>query len=159
MFVHSLVRSEQNGERGWRAPVELGEDAPHYISYVIPLDDNGELGEEYTCEVALIAGERRTLQSMKLIKAGIDAFLLEVSRASRLWFHVRPIRKDEQRLPYVGRLHHDDFHSKLIEIEPDDISRLDQLCEEQGVFIIGCDPEQHYSKGHIKSIKPKELTS
>jgi hypothetical protein len=40
-FVHSLVRAKVNGKRGWCAPVELGETAPHYISLVVPLDEKG----------------------------------------------------------------------------------------------------------------------
>lgn len=32
-FVHSLVKAEINKKLGWCAPVELGEAAPHYVSF------------------------------------------------------------------------------------------------------------------------------
>lgn len=159
MFVHSLVRSRYKGRHGWRAPVELGDATPHYISYVIPLDDRGELGDEYTCEVVVIAGEGRMLQSRNLVRTGIDTFLLGISPDSKLWFHVRPIHKNAGKLPYVGTLHHDDFNLRFIEIEPDDVSQIDRLCEDQGVFIVGCDPEQHYSESRKTPGRSKELAN
>ena len=32
-FVHGFARTQVNGRKGWCAPVELGEAAPHYFSF------------------------------------------------------------------------------------------------------------------------------
>ena len=51
-FVHSLAKT-QDGERiGWCAPVELGEDAPPYISFVLPMNDHAD--NRYLCEVVRV---------------------------------------------------------------------------------------------------------
>ena len=34
-FVHSLVTTQIGEKKGWCAPIELGEDAPHYISFAV----------------------------------------------------------------------------------------------------------------------------
>jgi len=143
MFVHSLVKLTERSQHGWRAPVELGDAAPQFISFVVPLGTDNEFLGEYTCEIARITSHGRSLEARKLVKAGSDSFVLELSN-DKVWFHVRGVGRDERRLPYIGKLRHDDFQGMLTEIEPEDSSKLDSLCEEQSLFVVGCDPEKHY---------------
>lgn len=157
MFVHSLVRAKHKNKYGWRTPLELGEAAPHYISYAVPVSKEGGLASEYECEVVMIRGEKRDLRTVKMLRSGGDAFALELTSTLKVWFHLRPIRKEEQRLPYVGTLRHEDFQYPFTEIEPDDLSQLDQLCEDRGVFIVGCDPERHYSGRSLGRHRQKHL--
>jgi hypothetical protein len=45
----------------------------------------------------------------------------------------------------MGCLEHLDFSSLLAEIESEDPSRLDQLCESEDIIVVGCDPFTRYS--------------
>jgi hypothetical protein len=146
-FVHSLVRIKNGAKAGWCTPVELGEAAPHYISFVIPVDDGAD--DSYACEVVRIDGDEREVVVYKLVKEGRDSFLLRVDKAE-LWFTVRPVSQKERRLPYVGKLKHADFASLFTEIEPEEPSALDRLYEDEGVLVVGCDPVTHYL-GRTKS--------
>ena len=141
-FVHSLVKTKRGDQIGWCAPVELGEAAPHSISFVIPIDDGAD--DRYTCEVVKGDGDQRIVIHHELIKEGRDSFFLGIGEAG-LWFAVRAASKREPRLPYVGKLKHPDFTSPFAEIEPEEPSRLDRLCEDNGMIIIGCDPFTRYS--------------
>jgi hypothetical protein len=141
-FIHSLAKT-QDGERiGWCAPVELGEAAPHYISFVVPVNHHAD--DRYLCEVVRITGEGRIVDIHEMVKVGKDSFLLSVGEP-RLWFTARPPSRDSPRLLYVGRLNHADFSSPFVEIEAEDPSRLDQLCESEDIIIVGCDPFTRYS--------------
>ena len=141
-FVHSLVKTRENGRIGWCAPVELGEAAPHYISFVIPLDDG--TGERYTCEVIRMDGDGKLVVAHEMVKAGRDSFVLPVGDV-RLWFTIGPSSKDGRRLPYVGRLKHADFTCLFTEIQPEEPSRLDRLREVENLIVVGCDPFTRYS--------------
>src|SRR5262249_13386810 len=139
-FVHSLVKTQKGEKVGWCAPIELGESAPHYISFVIPVDE--EMDDRYACEVR--GGDQRMIVAHEMIRTGKDSFFLDIGDA-RLWFTVRPASTKGPRLPYVGQLKHADFTSWFAEIEPEDVSRLDRLCDDENLIVIGCDPFNHYS--------------
>ncbi len=143
-FVHSLVKTKRNGKTGWCAPVELGDDAPHYISFVIPVDDKGDFFHEYICETITAEEEDKRIESHTLVRQGKDSFLLPLGELE-LWFTVRPVPREERRLPYIGKPQHDDFSFLFTEIEPQEPDRLDRLYEEENTFIIGCEPFTHYS--------------
>jgi hypothetical protein len=144
MFVHGLVKITENEKHGWKAPIELGEETPHYISFVVPLDDHNELQKEYTCEVVRKTPHERRRETHTLVRAGTDSFVLELPQNVKIWFHVRGVGKGERHLRYLGRLKHEDFSHRLSEIEPKDNAELDRVCEKYGTFIIGCDPSEHY---------------
>jgi hypothetical protein len=141
-FVHGLVRAQENERKGWCAPAELGEAAPHYISFVLPLDENGRFLPSYTCEVVNTHDGIKEIKSQELVKHGADSFVLRLGEFE-IWFAARPVSKDE-RLPYVGGLKHDDFQRLLTEIELEDPKKLDSLFETEGTFVIGCEPFAHY---------------
>ena len=61
------------------------------------------------------------------------------------WFRVKPTAKSAGRLPYVGTLEHSDFDFLFTEIEPEEPAALDELCEKDRTFLMGCDPFAHYS--------------
>ena len=143
-FVHSLVKTELNGKTGWRAPVELGEAAPHYISFVVPVDDKRGFFAEYTCETITAEDGDKSVESHELVRQGDDSFVLHLGKLE-LWFTVRPVPKAERRLPYIGKLQHADFAFLFTEVEPEDPDRLDRLYEEDDTFVIGCEPFVHYS--------------
>ncbi len=142
-FVHSLVRAETSDKPGWCAPAELGEGAPHYVSFVVPIDGNREFLPSYTCETVVAVAEQKRHELHELLYQGQDSFLLRLG-SREIWFAVRPVSKAERRLPYVGRLRHEDFECLLTEIEPDEPRMLDRLYDEENTFIIGCEPFSHY---------------
>ena len=144
-FVHSLVKTQTNGKTGWCAPVELGEAAPHYVSFVIPLVDKSSFFDDYICETITTKEGKTGVDSHQLIKQGEDSFALHSAR-SNFWFNLRPTPKDERRLPYIGKLGHEDFQYLFMEIEPEDPETLDKLYDDKDTFIIGCEPFAHYSK-------------
>jgi len=152
-FVHSLVKTQINGKTGWCAPVELGEAAPHYVSFVIPLVDKRSFFNEYICETITTEEGETRVESHQLIKRGEDSFALRLGKIE-LWFNLRPSPKDEHRLPYVGKLGHEDFQYLLMEIEPEDPDTLDKLYDDKDTFIIGCEPFTHYSKINAKMLAP-----
>lgn len=144
-FVHSLVKVEARGKRGWCAPVELGEATPHYISFVIPLDDRGALLNEYTCEtITTDEGGTKSIYAHELVRRGEMSFVLRLGQLD-LWFIVRTVPKEDRRLPYIGKLEHADFAAPFTEIEPEQPERLDRLYDEGDMFVIGCEPFSHYS--------------
>ena len=144
-FVHSLVKTKIDGQTGWFAPVELAELTAHYVSFVIPMADKNRAFDQYTCEaIRLEKSEGRTVIPCELTKTGTDTFQLKFGD-TRFWFVVRAAAKHQHALPYVGSLKHADFQYALMEIEAEDPSKLDQLCETEGAFLIGCDPFLHYA--------------
>jgi hypothetical protein len=143
-FVHSLVKTQTNGTKGWCAPAELGEAAPHYISFVIPVLDKCSFFNKYTCETITTEQGEKTVVSHELTKHGEDSFALRLGKFE-LWFTVRPGPKDECRLPYVGKLEHEDFRHLFMEIEPEDPEALDRLFDDKNTLIIGCEPFSHYT--------------
>ncbi|HEV3260212.1 MAG TPA: hypothetical protein VG013_25370 [Gemmataceae bacterium] len=143
-FVHSLVKTEVNGKTGWCAPLEIGEAAPHYISFVIPLDDKGDFFHEYTCETITTEEGAKRIDPHEFVRRGEDSFVLRLGKLD-LWFTVRPVPKEDRRLPYVGKLRHADFAFLFTEIEPEEPERLDRLYDEGNTFVIGCEPFAHYS--------------
>jgi hypothetical protein len=143
-FVHSLVKSETNGQRGWCAPAELGEAAPHYVSFTVPVDEQGRFFGEYVCETVTAEGDRRRIESHRLVQQGPDSFVLRIGDRD-FWFVVRTVPREDRRLPYVGRLRHPDFARSFAELEPVDLERLDSLFQEADTFVIGCEPFEHYS--------------
>jgi len=150
-FVHSLVRSPlAGGKRGWCAPVELGEAAPHYVSFVVPVADNGQFFGSYSCEAVKVDNGVKTITTHELASEGQDSFLLHLD-GEGFWFIVKPAVKSARRLPYVGRLRHPDFRFLFTEIEPENPADLDNLWNERHVFVMGCDPFTHYS-GIKKSV-------
>ncbi len=143
-FVHGLVKTEVGGRRGWITPVELGEAAPHYVSFVIPQNAKHGFFNVYTCETVSANEGRRERMSHELSRKGHDSFLMRINDRD-LWFVVRSGSKDDAKLPYIGTLTHHDFQSKLTEIEPETPEILDRLFEENGVIVVGCDPFIHYA--------------
>jgi hypothetical protein len=143
-FVHSLIKTEMNGKRGWCAPVEIGEAAPHYISFVIPVDEKRGFFDEYTCEAITAEDGDKRIESHALVREGEDSFVLHLGELD-LWFTIRPVPQAERCLPYLGKLQHADFAFLLAEIEPEDPDRLDRLFEGEDTFVIGCEPFAHYS--------------
>jgi hypothetical protein len=145
-FVHSLVKTKVKEKTGWCAPIELGEDAPHYISFVIPLDDRGDFFLEYTCETITFDKEGATkIDAHEFVRQGKDSFVLRLGQLN-LWFTVRAVPRENRHLPYVGKLGHADFASLFTEIEPEQPKKLDQLYNEDGfTFVIGCDAFIHYT--------------
>jgi hypothetical protein len=143
-FVHSLVKSPNSDKKGWCAPVELGEAAPHYISFVVPVDEKGRFFDAYSCEVVTTRNQHKTITTHELFSKGNDSFLLHVN-GSQFWFIVKPTVKSARRLPYVGRLTHPDFQFLFTEIEPEEPAALDDLCDKDHTFVMGCDPFTHYS--------------
>jgi hypothetical protein len=152
-FLHSLVRTEVGGKAGWCAPVELGEAAPHYINFVIPVDSKRGFFQEYICETIVAQDGDRRIEPHEIVRQGEDSFLLRHSKID-LWFTVRPVPKEERRLPYLGKLRHADFEHLFTEIEPEDPFALDNLYEEEGIFIIGCEPFIRYSG--VKKLAKKQ---
>lgn len=143
-FVHSLVITNTDNQVGWCAPAELGEVAAHGVAFVIPVNENGELHDSYTCEtVKGLGGDEPVTESHQLVKAGGNSFHLSLEHGD-ITFVVRPSQKSNRHLPYSGKLRHPDFEYLLVEIEPQEQAALDRLCEETGEFIIGCDPFLHY---------------
>ena len=143
-FVHSLVRTKKNGKAGWCAPIELGESASHYVSFVIPVDERSGVFNEYACEIVRTRGrDKKLLASHRLVKKGEDSFVLGMDRGE-IWFNIRPQSKQDQRLSYIGKLTHADFGLTFTEIEPEEQKSLDKLGDTEGTFIIGCDPFTHY---------------
>jgi len=143
-FVHSLARSTQADRQGWCAPVELGESAPHYISFVIPVDERGVFFSAYSCEAVKTRNKVKSITLYELSPQGVDSFLLRLE-GKVFWFVVKPVLKPDQRLPYVGKLQHPDFRFLFTEIEPEEPDKLDDLCNREHTFIMGCDPFTHYS--------------
>jgi hypothetical protein len=139
-FVHSLAKTEMAGKAGWCAPIELGEAAPHYVSFVVPLDQNDDFFSAYTCEMitADARGSKR-IEPHDFVRQGKDSFVLRLGNLE-LWFTVRTVLRQERRLPYVGKLGHEDFALLFTEVEPEEPDRLDLLYDETGTFVIGCDP-------------------
>ncbi len=142
-FVHSLVKAEINKKLGWCAPVELGEAAPHYVSFALPLDDAGSFFNEYICETIITENGAKRIDTHEFVRRGKDSFVLRLHNLD-LWFVLRAASRD-QRLPYVGKLGHADFRFLLTEIVAEDLERLNELYDEANTFIIGCDPFAHYS--------------
>lgn len=143
-YLHSLVRSEMTDAKGWFAPVEVGEAAPHYVSFVVPVDRDSNFFEAYTCESVTAGKKSKRIERHRLELAGSEAFLLNI-HGMRIWFVVKPVSKDVRRLPYIGRLEHPDFDLKFAEIEPENSAILDELFDEHRVFVMGCDPFTNYS--------------
>jgi hypothetical protein len=143
-FVHSLARSTQPNKQGWCAPVELGESAPHYISFVIPVDERGALFGTYSCEVVKTRNKKKSMTLYEFAPQGEDSFLLRME-GKDFWFVVKPVLKADSRLPYVGKLQHPDFRFLFTEIVPEEPDKLDDLCDRESTFIMGCDPFTHYS--------------
>jgi hypothetical protein len=123
--------------------MELGEAAPHYISFVVPVSD--KLEDRYACELVRAHEDNREIILLELIKGGKDSFCLTVD-GTEIWFVVRPVSRQERRLPYIGKLTHPDFALKFVEIEPENHATLDRLFLERGVGVLGCDPLSHYRK-------------
>jgi hypothetical protein len=140
-FVHSLVRFQEGEKRGWCAPMELGEAAPHYVSFVVPVGD--KLDERYTCELVRAREGEREIIPIELVREGKDSFCLTFD-GTEVWFVVRPVSRQDRRLPYVGKLGHPDFALQFVEIEPENHAALDRLFLECGVGVLGCDPFSHY---------------
>jgi hypothetical protein len=125
--------------------VELGEAAPHYVSFVIPLVDKRSFFNEYVCETITTKEGETRVEPHQLIKRGEDSFALRLGKIE-LWFNLRRSSKDERRLPYVGKLGHEDFQYLFMEIEPENPETLDKLYDDEDTFVIGCEPFTHYSK-------------
>jgi hypothetical protein len=143
-FVHSLVKATVKGKKGWCAPAELGEAAPHYVSFVVPLTSAGEFFHEYTCEIVRTLEQgSKTIEAYELLPQGRDCFLLSIDDVE-FWFTLRTVPKGDRRLPYVGKLRHPDFAFLFTEIEPEDQKRLDKLYDDDNIFVIGCEPFTHY---------------
>ena len=144
-FLHSLVRAEPKRKRGWCAPVELGAAAPHYVSFVLPLDENGGFLREYACETITVEQDgSKKIAAHTLVRQGADSFVLRLG-ARDLWFTVRAVPNKDRCLSYVGKLGHDDFASLFVEVEPEQPKELDRLYDERKTFIIGCEPFTHYA--------------
>lgn len=143
-FVHSLVRLRRADQRGWCAPVELGESAPHYLSFVLPVDPQGAFFTTYSCETVTVQGSKKVLDRHELATEGNASFVLRLA-GKDLWFAVKPPLNGPRRLPYVGGLKHPDFEFLFTEIEPRDGGQLDALFDRDRTFIIGCDPYTHYA--------------
>jgi hypothetical protein len=143
-FVHSLVKVTRADKLGWCAPVELGEAAPHYISFVVPVDDRGAFFSTYLCEAVTTRNKEKNIVLHELSAQGKDSFLLRIA-GKDFWFVVKPAAKAARRLPYVGTLTHSDFQLLFTEIEPEEPDKLDDLCDREQTFIMGCDPYTHYS--------------
>ena len=143
-FVHGLVKTPANGRTGWCAPVELGEAAPHYISFAIPVDEKRGFFNKYDCEIITTQGGGKRREAHDLVRQGEDAFVLRLD-GLEVWFTVRPGPREERRSPYVGALEHEDFRYLFTEIEPDDPDLLDRLYEDEGAFVVGCEPFAHYA--------------
>jgi hypothetical protein len=144
-FVHSLVKSPNTDKHGWCAPVELGEDAPQYLSFVLPVQKGGRFFNTYSCECVTRHGHKKSIRAYELVSKGEDCFLLQVA-GKEFWFVVKPAARNSRRLPYVGRLSHPDFQFHLTEIQPEEPAKLDDLFDQDHTFIMGCDPFTHYSK-------------
>jgi hypothetical protein len=145
-YVHSLVQIRKDEKKGWCAPAEMGEQAPHYVNFAIPVGDRPD--DRYTCEFVRAHENQREIIAKDLIKEGRDSFFLTFGSAE-IWFVIRPVAREDRSLPYLGRLTHPDFAVPFVEIEPENPAVLDQLFLEQGVGILGCDPFTHYA-GLIK---------
>jgi hypothetical protein len=145
MFVHSLVKVDHGSKLGWLAPTELDSEANQYIGFAIPKDATGELAEEYECDVVTATKKGRKVEAFRLSRSGSDSFVLDLPKGIRTWFHIRPVGNVQKGLPYLGALQHPDFAFPLVEIEPEDVAQLDELFVSQGLFLVGCDPEKHYT--------------
>jgi hypothetical protein len=143
-FVHSLVKAKTNGKAGWCAPAELGESAPHYVSFVVPVNQKGEFFHEYICETITAIEQDKRIESHELVQQGSDSFVLHLD-GTDLRFTLRPGSAKERQLPYIGNLKHEDFQYSFMELEPEDPEKLDRLCDEKGTFVIGCEPFSHYA--------------
>jgi hypothetical protein len=140
-FVHSLAKTQDAKRIGWCSPIELGEAAPHYISFALPI--NGRADQRYLCEAVQLRDESRVVTAHEMTREDDDSFVLNVGDV-KLWFTIRP-SKDAGPLLYIGRLEHPDFSYFLTEIEPEEPSELDRLCEEKYLIVVGCDPFTPYA--------------
>jgi hypothetical protein len=143
-FVHGLAKTEIGGRKGWVAPLELGEAAPHYISFAIPVDHNRSFFDTYICETIAMEDDRKRRETHELTKSGDDSFILRLGELE-VWFSVRPVPRDERCLPYLGKLVHQDFRFLLTEIEPERPDILDRLFDDKKTFVVGCEPFKHYT--------------
>ena len=143
-FVHSFVKSTKADKQGWCAPVELGEAAPHYISFVVPVDERGAFFSTYSCEAVTTCNKEKRIALHELSARGKDSFLLHIE-GKDFWFVVKPALKAARRLPYIGKLKHPDFELLFTEIELEEPDRLDDLCTANHTFVMGCDPFTHYA--------------
>lgn len=141
-FVHSLAKLEAGGRCGWCAPVELGEDAPHEISFVIPMAVRAD--ESYECEIVRMGPAGGRVVACELLAHGVDSFLLRIGDRE-LHFSVASSGKRRIQLPYIGRLSHPDFTSPLVEIVPEDPGQLDDLCDRENIIVVGCDLFTRYA--------------
>lgn len=142
-FVHSLVRTTIAGKAGWCAPVELGESAPHYVSFAIPVNEEGAFFDAYSCETITGRNKQKSPTLHQLSTSGEDSFLLRLADKN-FWFVVKPALRVARRTPYLGKLEHPDFKFLFTEIEPEDPDKLDDLFDDEHTFIMGCDPFTNY---------------
>jgi hypothetical protein len=142
-YLHSLVKADLPRGKGWCAPCELGEAAPHYISFVVPVDAKGAYHDGYECEVVASESGDKVIEAYQLLRQGPDSFLL-ILNENEIWFRARAAAQSERQLRYVGQLQHEDFAMPFVEIEPEDPDLLDRLFEVEGRFVIGCEPFIHY---------------
>ena len=154
-FVHSLVKIKKDNQTGWYAPIELGENTPHYINFVIPV--GLRMDDRYLCDLVSTAHDKREVVTQELVREGKDTFLLSVEDV-KVWFVIRPVPKNERRLPYHGKLIHPDFYFSFAEIEPEEPADLDRLFMEQGVGILGCDPVTRYSAEGKVAVRRSKLS-
>lgn len=160
--LHSLILVKTGRQMGWMAPAECDEDMSHYVAYVIPLDENGVPFECYECETIRTGNSNNTTAAASLLTKGQGQYSVRIADTD-VWFHDKP-GVDGKKLPYVGQLEHADFSRLMIEIIPEEPRQLDRLCEDAGVYIIGCDPFSHYRKdgeplSHLKSTDKSSLVT
>ncbi len=65
-FVHSLFKTTIDHKNGWCSPIEVGEAAPQYISFVIPIDPKPDL--IYLCVIVNIAEGDHLVSSIELVR-------------------------------------------------------------------------------------------
>jgi hypothetical protein len=111
---------------------------------VIPLAKLGGFFPKYTCETIITENGAKKIEAHELVSRGENSFELRLGKLG-LWFTVRPVRKEDRRLPFVGEVGHSDFALPLMEIEPEEPRILDRLHDEESTFVIGCEPFTHYS--------------
>lgn len=151
--------SISNGKTGWVSPVELcAIDAKAHTTgrYVLPVSSSGHFAKEYQVDIRKYSGrgEQATIETVSMIckySQGKTFFVLSIAGHSIVFQECQGTRHQ-----YIGQLRHPDFDLVLVEVEPVPSLHynLDELFDDTGYILVGCDPWSNYNG--IEQIKSSE---
>lgn len=155
--IHSLSLVRVSRNYAWFSPAELGADAAQDVGFAAPVDGRRHFRRIYQFDVFQYEnpGGPPSVGRHDLVADGDGTFALDLDG--------RVVRFREKRrgavrrsFRYAGRYLHRDFHSRLVEIEPEDHAILDRLCLDRGYVLIGCDPSENYAGWTDQSARGQE---